>query len=67
MMVLEIDAIRRECCAAAARLMKRKQLDEADLEECARLDDALAGAHRLMRDTLKRITLLRLKRRSRAG
>ena len=43
--------------------MKRKKLDEAELEECAYLDDTLAAAHRLLRSAVARITLARIKRR----
>jgi hypothetical protein len=55
-----------ECCHAADTVMKRKKLDEMDLEECARLDDGLAEAHRILKKTITRITLTRLKRRSQA-
>jgi hypothetical protein len=61
--VLQIEAMRHECCGAAEILMKQKRLDEAELDECARLDDALAAAHQLLKSTLRRITLSRLKRR----
>jgi hypothetical protein len=44
-------------------LMRQKVLDEAELDECARLDDALASAHRLLRSTITRITIARIKRR----
>ena len=62
----QIEAMRFECCAAAEKLMKQKRLDEAELDECARLDDALAVAHRLFKSTVTGITLARLKRRIRA-
>jgi hypothetical protein len=62
----QIEALRYECCEAAAVLMRQQRLDEAELDECARLDDALADAHRILKATLGRITLARLKRRSRA-
>lgn len=61
-----IETMRCECCAAAARLMKQKHPDLDELEECARLDDALAQAHRLLKSTIRRVTLARLKRRSQA-
>lgn len=62
-----IEAMRGECCAAAAKLMKQRHPDLAELEECARLDDALRQAHRLLKSTVTRVTLERLKRRSQAG
>jgi hypothetical protein len=46
--------------------MAKKPLAEADLEECARLDDALAQAHRLLKGTVRNIMLSRLTRKSRA-
>ncbi len=61
--VFQIEAMRLECCQAAEKLMKQRRLDEAELDECARLDDALAEAHRLLKGTLRRITLARIKRR----
>ena len=62
----QIEAMRVECCAAAEKLMRQKQIDEAELDECARLDDALAAAQRLFKHTVTKITLARLKRRIRA-
>ena len=64
-LAFQIDALRMECCEAAELLVKQKQLGEAELDECARLDDALADAHRLLKSTLTSITFSRLKRRSR--
>ena len=61
-----IETMRSECCAAAAKLMKQRQPDLDELEECARLDDALAHAHRVLKSTVTRVTLARLKRRSQA-
>ena len=46
--------------------MRQKVLDEAELEECARLDDALARASRILRGNVRNIMLTRLNRRSRA-
>ncbi len=62
----EIDAMRADCSQAARAVMKKKPLNEAELEECARLDDALAEAHRLLKTTVRRIMISRLSRRSRA-
>lgn len=60
----QIEALRNECCLAAEKLVQQRPLNEAELDECARLDDTLAAAHRLLKVNLKRITLARLKRRS---
>ena len=65
-LAVQIDAVRLECCQAADLLMKQKKLDEPELDECARLDDALAAAHRLLKSTVTRITIARIKRRIQA-
>lgn len=63
----QIETMRVDCCEAAALLMRQKVLDEAELDDCARLDDALAEAHRLLRSTIARITIARIKRRIQAS
>lgn len=63
----QIDAMRAECCKAAQTLAEEKVINELELEECARLDDALAQAHNLLKRTVARIIMSRLRRRSRAG
>jgi hypothetical protein len=65
-LAFQMDAMRLECCEAAEILMRQKSLDEAELDECACLDDALAEAQRLLKSTIARITLARIKRRIRA-
>ena len=42
-----------------------ERLNEEELEECARLDDALAEAQRLLKSTVAGVMISRLKRRSR--
>jgi hypothetical protein len=64
-MAFELDAMRAACCHAASVLLKKRKVDEAELEECARLDDALAKAHFLLKSTVRGIVLSRLTRRSR--
>ncbi len=61
----EIDAMRASCCRAAQTLMNKKSLDEKELEECARLDDALSLAHRILKSAVRNVMLSRLNRRSR--
>jgi hypothetical protein len=61
----QIEAMRAECCAAAHLLTSEKNLNEAELEECACLDDALAQAQRLLKTTVADVMISRLKRRSR--
>ncbi len=60
-----IQALRHQCCEAAEALVNQRHLDEAELEECARLDDALAAAHHILKSAVTRVTLARLQRRSR--
>ena len=62
-LAVQLEAMRAECCQAAELLMQREPLEEAELNECARLDDALAAAIRLLKATITSITLARLKRR----
>ncbi len=45
--------------------MSKKTLDETELEECARLDDALSLAHRVLKGAVRNVMLSRLNRRSR--
>ena len=61
----EIDAMRAACSKAAQSLMNKKTLDEVELEECARLDDGLARAHRILKCAVRNVMLSRLNRRSR--
>ncbi len=63
----EIDAMRLACSKAAQAIMTRAVVDEAELEECARLDDALAEAHRLLKSTVRSVMISRITRRSRAS
>lgn len=60
-----IEDLRAECCKAAGQLAGKHPLDEMELDECAQLDDALASAHRLLKASVGRIILSRLRRRSR--
>jgi hypothetical protein len=65
-LAFEIETLRAGCCQAASALMKKKTLNEQDLEDCARLDDALACAQRILKSTVRNVMLSRLSRRSRA-
>ncbi len=57
--------MRAACSKAAQALLSKKTLDEVELEECARLDDALAYAHRILKCAVRNVMLSRLNRRSR--
>ena len=50
-MAFELDTMRAACCRAASLLLKKRKVDEEDLEECARLDEALAKAHTLLKSS----------------
>jgi hypothetical protein len=64
-MAFQIEALRAECCAAAHLLANQTPVNEAELDECARLDDALAVAQRMLKSTVAGVMISRLKRRSR--
>jgi hypothetical protein len=57
--------MRAECSKAARAVCRKAPLNEADLEECAQLDEALGGTHRLLKATVRRIMLSRIGRRGR--
>ena len=58
----EINLMREECSNAARAIVSQSILDEATLEECACLDEALAIAHQALRTALGHIHLSRAKR-----
>lgn len=60
----EIDVMRSECCKAAQQLTSDGRLLEKELEECARLDDALAEAHRVLKVAVRGVMIGRLRRRA---
>jgi len=60
----QIEALHDDYCKAAQYISDRRTLDESELEECARLDDALAEAQRLLKSAVGRLILSRLQRRS---
>lgn len=62
----EIDTLRASCSKAANNLVNKDSLDEAELEECAQLDDALAKAQRILKLSVRNVMLARLARNSRA-
>jgi hypothetical protein len=64
-LAFEIDGARAACSKAAQVIISHKRLDESELEECARLDDALASAQRLLKAAVRNILLSRIDRRSR--
>jgi hypothetical protein len=61
----EIDSLRSDCSTAAGLLCSQKRLNEQELEECAKLDDALAEAQCILKTAVRGIMLSRIDRRSR--
>lgn len=64
--VFELDAMRAECSRAAREMLNQPDVNGNEFEECARLDDALAQAHRLLKSNLRGIMLSRISRHSQA-
>ena len=58
--------MRGACSKAAQALLVKEPPEEAELEECAILDEGLAQAHRLLKATVRNVMISRLNRRSRA-
>jgi hypothetical protein len=65
-LVFEIDAMRAECCRAASELLGNGVTGGGEFEECARLDDALEKAHRLLKENLRTVMLSRISRGTRS-
>jgi hypothetical protein len=61
----EIDIMRGACSHAAGLMIKKTPLNEVDLEDCARLDDALAQAQRILKNGVREIMLSRISRGTR--
>ena len=61
-LVFELHLLRGECGDVARGIVNLEQPDEGALEECARLDGAVAKAHGILGSTLKSIKALRDKR-----
>ena len=66
LLAFQINSLRDECCEAAEKLLRQKPVNEAELDESARLDDALAEAQRVLKSAVARIAYSRIKRRSQA-
>jgi hypothetical protein len=58
----ELHSMRRECSEFAGRLMSKRPLNERGLDQCARLDDALAQAHGILQNALDSIKVSQHKR-----
>ncbi len=61
-LAVELHLMRSECSQAAQSLLEHEVVDEIALDECAVLDDALAGAQRMLQSTVSLIRRLRAAR-----
>ena len=62
----ELHLLRAECSQAALELTNQRPLDASALEDCARLDDALAKAHAIVRAAVLEIKDVRSRKRPRS-
>ena len=60
----ELDSLRASCSVAAAALLSKTTVNEADVEDCAHLDDALAQAQAVLKAAVRKVMLSRLSRHS---
>ena len=65
-MAYELDSLRSACSRAAAVLVNKEAIDDAELEECAQLDDAISHAQRVLKAAVRNVMLARLTRHSAA-
>ena len=61
-LMFEVYLLRGDCSIAVRELMKRNRVDEAAVEECARLDDTLARTYRTLQFTIRSIQAQRAMR-----
>jgi hypothetical protein len=61
-LMFEIHVMRRDCCLAARSFSGKGHADGAALEDCARLEESLAKAYRMLQSTLQDIQFSRAKR-----
>jgi hypothetical protein len=66
LLACQINSLRNECCEAAEKILREKVVNEGDLDDCARLDDGLAEAERVLKFAVARVAYCRLKRRGQA-
>lgn len=64
-LAFEINDTRAACCKAARLLLSDSPVDNAELEECALLEEALNRAQHILKNSVRSIMLCRLDRRSR--
>ena len=62
----ELHLLRAECSQAARDLTNQRPLDASALEDCARLDDALAKAHAIVQAAISQIKDVRSRKRPRS-
>ncbi|HWQ93612.1 MAG TPA: hypothetical protein VN673_18265 [Clostridia bacterium] len=63
-LTIEMHLLRGECSETARALLKQQDPNSASLNECARLDEALAIAYRVLRSAVYDINRARITRQS---
>ncbi|MPN23914.1 hypothetical protein SDC9_171307 [bioreactor metagenome] len=66
-LAFEMSALRAECCKTAELITRTQPVNEALMEECARLDDALSSAQTTIVEMLRQIQNLRIARTKRSA
>ncbi len=61
-LMFEIYLMRGDCCLAAQALLSEQPVDQAAVEDCARLDDTLAKTYRSLQATVRAIQRRRSRR-----
>jgi hypothetical protein len=61
----EFDALRGRCSQAARSLISNEPVDGVQVEECARLDEALRRAHSILKLVVANVMLSRITRQRR--
>ncbi len=65
-LLFETYLLRGDCSAAARSMLNQSKVDEAAVEDCARLDDTLARNYRALQRTVRGIQRARARRQTAA-
>ncbi len=65
-LLFEMYLLRGDCSAAAQSLLKQRKVDEALVEDCARLDDTLSRSYKALQRTIRGIQRARARRQTAA-
>ncbi len=61
-LLFEIYLLRGDCSAAAQSMLNQRKVDEAGVEDCARLDDTLSRSYKALQRTIRGIQRARARR-----